>query len=274
MKTCKKKRERVFLEKFLSFTGSLESAEIVQRERPDFQAQSMGRNIGVEVTEYYQGVSSRGSESRRIEKVWNDVLTQVCARLGKSGLDHLTGLVFAKAHEAPTRPDRAELATELTALVRDNAIPVGTTQPLELRSELRAFPVISRCLRRVVLMPTGPARGVEWACATTIAGSRGITDSELGEILNSKKKSVIGYDRSEFTELWLLVVASCDTVASAGEILPEQVGMLARRNAALLRNVGFDKVWYYSWLPEFAVRMYPCHHGDKSADGSYSCQFR
>lgn len=255
--TVRKTRERFFLNEFLSRLKLLDSATILESEKPDFVVEFSDKGVGIEITEYYQGVSAQGSKAKENEVVWDEILGHVSTELGKRGLNHFTGLVFTRSQEPPKRNERPILSNELITLANNNPPPINSTTQVEIKFEALRNLRLYRFVRKIILIGTRTAEGVDWKRAETIASPVGFSDSELRDILKSKEKRILAYNRSLLNELWLLIVAPGETAAGTGDILGQRVQSLAERNSQVLSQAGFDQIWYFSWLPEFVVRLHP-----------------
>jgi hypothetical protein len=247
--------EQFFLTAFFESTKLFRSARITASERPDFIVESEGKRVGIEITQYYQGAAAKGSRLKESEVIWNDILEVVSERSTCCGLDHFTGLLFT-TERAPKRAERTKLIEELLTIAQ-MAKSVRSKEPIELKpDDLRRFG-LSQYVRKVFLIGTRSARAVKWERANSMAGSVGFSEGELTQILKSKRKRGSGYDRTRFEEMWLLIVATGTSLASTGAILKSPVKALADANRLALSKAGFDQIWYFSYLPEFSVRMFP-----------------
>ena len=246
-----KARERFYLEQFLAYAKPFRSATVFESEKPDFVVESKGKPIGIEETQYHQGISRRGSRAKESEVAWTEILELV-----KDPLSNFTGLVFTKSEDVPKRAERPKLVAELVTLARVYQ-PVDSKKHVEIKAADLRHLRLARYVRKIVLIRTRAVRGLVWKRAESIAGSVGFSDTELSEILRSKQKRVSTYDRSRFDELWLIIVATGESTAATGAILESPVEALAERNQESLNQAGFDRIWYYSCLPEFCVRLFP-----------------
>lgn len=247
-----KAQERFLLDGFFGGIKLFRSATIVESERPDFIVESKRKRIGIEITEYHQGATNKGSRAKESEMVWNQILTQVSTG---SNRDHFTGLIFTSS-DFPKKAERGELVNELLALAKD-AKPPNSTEQVVVTADNLGHLSLARYVRKIYLIGTRSARGVKWERANSIAGSVGFSEAELAQILKSKRERVRGYDRTRFEEIWLLIVAKGTSAASTGDILKSPVEALAAANQPALSEAGFDQIWYFSYLPEFRVRMFP-----------------
>ena len=258
MESIQKQIERFLVKEFLEAIGKSPEGKILMDDRPDSRVPIDGEWIGIEVTCYYQGLSSQGSKPQALKVEWEKIIRDFTNRLEGEGLSHLTGVVSLNAEKIPKRNERESLVSELVQLVKTKTPVIDPNEKLEIqiRDMKSSFSMMSQYLKTVSLWETGPAR-VPWKCRQTFVRSVGITDNEFLQIIRKKKREVKGYNRNGIDSLWLLIVSTGESPASIATPDPERIRELGFQHTEVVKLTGFDKMYFYSRVFPYIVRLYP-----------------
>lgn len=234
----KKKRERFYLEKFLSVLDKV-AEDIKETESPDFIVKLQGKKIGVEVTEFHSNAKGeKGRPRRAIEEAWSVLQETIMEQVGKHGkLQESNGLLFFDKLELPEKSEYKEFTDELIRLSVE-MIDSG----LRETTPGKEYPLLNRYLKKLFLEKAGVY--ILWGWNHDVA-SVGLSESELLKAINPKLRA--DYKDHKIDELWLLIISGYRLSQAMGIILFYKLSNYNELNR-LLRLSKYSKVYIYQYM--------------------------
>jgi hypothetical protein len=238
----KKEKERRYLCEFLKIVSSDMAAPKENRERPDFLlTDKNGRKIGCELVEYHCDV-----KLREVEESWEFLQDKLNETLGS---EDVNGHLLFKRKRVPSKRQTNGFIDQLQVCMGSGQSKAESdTAKVTILDDFSDYPLLSEYLKKIKVN-----NHLSWSSNIDFAWF-GLDQKFLLSLLNTKGKHLNEYrNNTACDEYWLLVVSDDRLSQSAGPNLLDAL----RKDSELsdiLKNSGFDRVYFYQYLYDVAVK--------------------
>lgn len=285
-------KERKLVRSFLEIAGYKINSVLSYpdgQQRPDvvatFRQGGKKVKVGVEQTDYFVDLEKNIASSRnksspgnRIVNLWTEVNKSISRRVVRSQeLQQITGHVLLKKSycdfisyrtgDSEYRQRARKLAQELIKLIKEKVIatkaPYGHCIKL-VNSEIPSGYSTLRSAISSITLWRHEARKARWGCSNADATSIGLTQNELIDIINAKRKQAAKQNWGKVDERWLLITASGASVFQMADLRPENFKWTSQEIVQACKKSIFSKIifwddslsWYTVIWPNLIMQRY------------------